>query len=155
MMRHHCGLLDPQPSPLLTRIKSQELPYLHGEALHDLRVSVLTPGFTRAWWARATGRVPKTIEKFYRTIPLELIPEAIENYHSITREDNIRLAQFWGVKPVSVKVQIKEDARNGVRWRDLQRIYRIPEQTLAGLLRSPTLSDRHLPHWFKAMIPGA
>jgi len=154
-MLYHAGILTEGLSPTLERIKSQEWPSLPDWVRHDLNIAMLTPGFTSAWWSRALMREEDGVRNYRKAISESLIPQAIENYESITRDDCIRLAQFRGVKPIRVKIQIVEDIHNGMTWREAARVYRLTQAGISLIRKYPLLSSSAMPSWFQALIPGA
>ena len=154
-MLYHCGVLDTQPSPKLLRINIQQLDTLPPDLAHELDVCLITPGFYNAWWNQHFKRSPDTIGRARLRVDPSLRAEAIANFHSITRDDAIRLSQFRGSKPTPVKLQIMSDISAGMKWTEAQKLYNISERTLANLLAFPQLSSSFLPDWFKATIPAA
>ena len=153
-MNYSAGVLTPR-STTLEWVKRCSWPCLPDKIKHDLDVALMTPGFTHRWWARVTGKHRNTVQLYRAGLSPDLIPEAIENYNSITRDDAIALAQFPGVKPIRSKVQLVEDIRNGMSWAEAQRTYKCTEMPVANILRYPLLSNPTMPAWFRALIPGA
>lgn len=154
-MLYHCGVLDDQHSPKLARIKSQQWDTLPADLHRELSISLLTPGFPVSWWERALKRSRPMVDRFRAKLNPDLIPDAIENFHSVTREDCIRLSQQYGAKPIPVKIQIVADVRAGMSWPEAMKLYNMTEATLARTLNAPLLSSASLPHWFRGSIPGA
>lgn len=154
-MNHHIGVLTRGHSPLRERVKGCEWPSLPPEIKHTLDVALMTPGFTSVWWARALSRDEKWLARYRKALSHDLIPDAIENYNSITREDAIALAQFPGHKPVRSTIQMVEDIRAGMGWSEARKTYKCSEQQVANMLKYPLLSHPYFPDWFRAQIPGA
>ncbi len=153
-MNNHAGVLDLGRSSRLDRIKSQEWPSLPPEVRRDLDIALMTPGFTHSWWCNALNRSYCGVFYYRKALSDDLIPAAIENYHSITRDDCLRMAKVVGHKPIPVRVQLVSDIHAGMKWAEAMKLYGVDNQTVARWLKQPNLSSHTMPDWFRSLIPG-